>query len=350
MKALRWYGKEDLRYEDVPEPSPGPGEVKIKIHLVGICGSDLHEYQDGPVIIPVEPHPISGRMAPLTLGHEYSGAIVGVGEGVTSFKVGERVTGDCPTSCGKCYYCMRNIPTLCLNLVCIGFTADGAMAEYLISPESALYKLPDSISDEVGVLTEPLAVGLHAIHRSKLEIGDIVAILGAGTIGISTFLAAKAAGASKIFVLEISKVRGERALAMGATEVINPKEVDAVKRVRELTNGLGADICFDCVGNPVSGPLAIELARAAGTAVIVGMSPKPTPNFDFLNIMYPEKVVLGSNGYTRDAATAIALIADGRIEPSRLITGKVALRDAVEKGFKELTNNPEKHLKILLQP
>lgn len=350
MKALRWHGREDLRYEDVPEPSPGPGQVKVKIHLTGICGTDLHEYQSGPLFIAVEPNPVTGRMIPITLGHEFSGKVVEVGKGVSSLKLGDRVTGDCIWSCGKCFYCMRNMPNLCLQCAFTGLHADGSMAEYMVVPESTLYKLPDSISDEIGALVEPLEVGTHAIRRSRLQIGDTVAILGAGTIGICTLLATKAAGASKIFIVEISEARAERALAMGATAVINPKEVNAVKQICDLTNSLGADVSFDCVGLPISGPIAIQLARKGGTVVIVGMSPGPSPDFNFLNIMLTEKTILGSNAYVREAPSIIELLASGRIDPSRLITAKVALKDAVEKGFKELINNPEKQLKVLLQP
>jgi len=224
------------------------------------------------------------------------------------------------------------------------------LAEYLVAPDYSFYKLPDSVSDEIGALTEPLAVGVHAARRSKLQLGDTVAIVGAGTIGLSTLLATRAAGASKIYTLEISKVRGERALAMGATAIINPEEGDPVEQIRDLTGGLGVVVSFDCVGLPISGPLAVELARKAGTIVILGMSWQPSPDFSFINIMLTEKTVLGSIGYQRDTPTVIELLASGRIEPSGLITGKIALKDAVEKGFKELINNPEKHLKILLRP
>jgi (R,R)-butanediol dehydrogenase/meso-butanediol dehydrogenase/diacetyl reductase len=238
VKALRWYAKEDLRYEDVPEPSPSPGQVKVKVHWTGICGSDLHEYQTGPVFVCTEPNAMTGRCAPITLGHEFSGKVVEVGKGITSFKVGDRVVGDCIWSCGTCYYCMRNLPNLCFKAAYTGFHADGSLAEYVVVPDYTLYRLPDSISDEIGALTEPLAVGIHAVRRSGLQIGETIVIIGAGTIGISTLLAAKAAGASKVYILEISKPRGERALAMGATVVINPKEVDPVKQVCELTAGV----------------------------------------------------------------------------------------------------------------
>jgi len=351
MKALRWYGREDLRYEDVPEPSPGPGQVKLKVQRVGICGSDLHEYRSGPIYTSVEPHPVTSRMAPITLGHEFAGTVVETGGGVSSIKVGDRVTGEGPVPCGKCYYCMRNMPSLCLNVFYIGFHADGAMAEYAVLPESILHKLPDSFSDEIGALVEPLAVGMHGVRRSRLQVGDTVAIVGAGVVGLGALLAARAAGASKIFIVEISKRRGERALAKGASVVFNPKECNAAEQIRELTEGLGADVSFDCVGLPVSGPLAVQLARAAGTVVIIGMSPGPSPDFNFRNVMLGEKTILGSNSYTRDDfSTVIELITDGRIDPSGLVTAKVALKDAVERGFKEVIDNPEKQLKILLQP
>ncbi len=151
-------------------------------------------------------------------------------------------------------------------------------------------------------------------------------------------------------MIEISKLRRERILGLGATAVINPKEVDATKRIFELTDGLGADIAFDCVGLPFSGPMAFGLARKGGTVVIVGISPEPTPNFNFNRFMLTEKTMVGSCAYAREAPFVIDLITSGRIDPGTLITGKVPLEDAVQKGFKELINNPEKHLKILLQP
>lgn len=347
MKALKWYGREDLRYEDVPEVFPGKGQVKVKVHLTGICGSDLHEYQSGPLFISTEPHPLTGRMAPITLGHEFVGTVAETGEGVTTLNVGDRVTGDCTWYCGRCYYCVRNMPNLCIKAASTGFHADGSLAEYVVVPDYSLYKLIDTITDDIGALTEPLAVGVHAVRRSRLQIGDTVAIIGAGTIGISTLLAAKAAGASSVFVLELSRKRGERALAMGATTVINANG-GAVSRVRDLTEGLGADISFDCVGLAKTGPLALGLIRNAGTAVIVGMSWQPS-DFRFVDIMLTEKNIVGSIGYVRDTNAVIELLADHRIDPGALITGKVEFEDAVRLGFEELVRNPEDHLKILVK-
>jgi (R,R)-butanediol dehydrogenase/meso-butanediol dehydrogenase/diacetyl reductase len=350
VKALRFYGKEDLRYEDISEPSPRPGEVKVRIKWNGICGSDLHEYRFGPSFISVEPHPLTGRMVPMTIGHEYSGEVVELGEGVKDLKVGDRVTGDCNLVCGKCYYCLRNMPNLCVSTASVGFHADGSLAEYLVVPAYTLYKLPDSIPDEIGALTEPLAVGVHAVRRSMLQVGDVVVIIGAGTIGLTTLLAAKAAGAAKVYSIDISSLRGEKALTMGATAVFNPKDGNLDKQIHDITGGLGADVTFDCAGQSTTGPLAVQLTRKEGTVVIVGMSWQPSSDFRFVDVMMTEKTVLGSIGYRCDTPAVIDLIVSGRMEPSGLITGKIALRDAVDKGFKELIANPEENLKILVKP
>lgn len=350
MKALRWHGRGDLRYEDIPEPCVEDSMVKIKVQVTGICGSDLKEYKAGPVYIAMEPNPRSGRCAPLTIGHEFAGVVVETGKEVADFRVGDRVTADTLWRCGKCFYCLNNMPQLCPYKADTGFHADGSMAEYIVVPDFTLYKIPDSVSDEFAALSEPLAVGLHAVKRSRLQLGTTVAVIGAGTIGICTMLSAKAAGASDIFVIELSQKRRERALAMGATAVFNPEQDDVANEIRELTGGLGVDNSFDCVGVAASGPLAVELARSGGTVVIVGMSPEPSPDFNFFSIQVTEKAVLGSIGYVRDSATVLNLLGKGAIDPSGLVTARVPLGEAVEKGFDELINNADRHLKILVYP
>lgn len=165
------------------------------------------------------------------------------------------------------------------------------MAEYVVIPDYTLYKLPDSIAYEIGALTEALASGVHFVRMSRLQEGDTVAILGAGTVGLATLLAARAAGASEVYVLEISESRGERALVNGATAVINPQDGNPVDQIRSLTGGLGVDISIDCVGNHLSAPLAIELARKAGTVLIAGITEKPSLNYNFNNIGLTEKML-----------------------------------------------------------
>ena len=341
MKALRWYARKDLRYEDVPEPSPGPGQIKVKVDLAGICGTDLKEYADGPGMIATD-------KVPLILGHEFVGRIAELGEGVTNFKVGERVTGLGYWYCGECYYCKRAMYNICVNAGFTGLTAEGCMAEYVVIPSYAAYKLPDSVSDELGALVEPLAVALHAVRQGNVRPGDTVAIVGSGTIGLCVLLAARAAGATDIYVVDKVKRRGELALATGATAFISPEDEDPEQRVKDLTDGLGADVSFECVGIQATAQLAQKLARSGGNIVIVGVFEAPA-SMDLFDLMFNQKTMVGSPIYVHEAKTVIALLADKRIDPGKLITAKVPLKDAVEMGFEKLVTNKEDNIKILLQ-
>ena len=341
MKALRWYARKDLRYEDIPEPSPGPGQVKVKVNLAGICGTDLKEYSNGPGMIATD-------KVPLVLGHEFVGKIAEVGEGVTDFKVGERVTALGYWYCGQCYFCKRGMYNICANGGFTGLTSDGCMAEYAVVPSYAAYKLPDSVSDELGALVEPLAVAFHAVQQGNVRTGNTVAIVGAGTIGLSVLLAARAAGASDIYVVDKVKRRGELALAMGATAFINPEDEDPEQRVKELTGGLGADVSLECVGIQVTAQLTQKLARSGGTTVIVGVFEAPA-SMDLFDLMFNQKTMVGSSIYVHEAETVIALLAAKRIDPRRLITAKVPLKDAVEMGFEKLLASKENNIKVLLQ-
>jgi (R,R)-butanediol dehydrogenase/meso-butanediol dehydrogenase/diacetyl reductase len=341
MKALRWYGKKDLRYADVPEPSPGPGQLKIKVALAGICGTDLKEYAVGPVLIPPD-------KAPLTMGHEFAGKVAAVGKGVKDFKVGDRVTGVGNYYCGECYVCKKGLYNLCLNQLFTGIHVDGCMAEYFVHPAYACYRLPDSVSDESGALVEPLAVALHAVSQAHVQAGDKVAIVGDGAIGLYALLAAKVAGASEVYLVAKHKGRGGLAARMGATAVIYSNEENPVKKIQELTGGPGADAAIECVGYPDTPQLTVELTRRSGIAVIAGVFEKPG-TLDFSTITFSERTIVGSSIYVDEGRTAIALIADKRIDPTPLITSVVPLKDAVKKGFEELMKNKESNIKVLLR-
>ena len=188
MKALRWHGRQDLRYEDIPEPSPAPGQLKIKVSLVGICGTDMKEYASGPVMIPAD-------KVPLTMGHEFVGHVVDIGAGVTGFDIGDRVSGVGYWYCGQCYCCRQGFYNVCANLGFTGLFTEGCMAEYFVIPAYACYRLPPAVSDTAGAMVEPLAVALHAVRQGRVQLGDTVAVLGDGTIGLCALLAARVAGA-----------------------------------------------------------------------------------------------------------------------------------------------------------
>lgn len=350
MKAAVWYAKEDIRTEDYPEPKVGPGQVKVRVKQCGVCGSDLHEYFSGPFIIPAKPHPLTGRSGgPLVLGHEFSSEIVEVGDGVKRFAVGDRVTVNPLIYCGTCHFCRRGEYIMCTKLGTVGFAWDGAFAEYGVFPEYSLIKLPDSVTDDMGAAVEPLAVAIHAVNRSGMKIGDNVAIVGAGPIGLFVQQACKAAGAGHVYVVEPMKARLETAAKTGATAVFDPTTVDVGKEIGNLTDGLRADIAFDCVGNQASFDTAVKVTGRRATICVVGLALKPI-EVPFIRLWGHEKKITFSSGYQDEFSAAVAYLEDGRVKVDQLITGHIPLEDLVEGGIKELRSHPDKHVKILVHP
>lgn len=349
MKAAVWYGQKDVRVVDVPEPKISHGTVKIKVAYCGICGSDLHEYLKGPVLIPSKPHPLTGKMPPLTLGHEFSGQVVEVGEGVTRFNKGERVTVDACLVCHECHWCKKAQYNLCAKLGSTGLCQDGAFAEYVVVPDYTCYKIPQEMSDEAGAFVEPLAVATHAVKRGKIVPGDIVAIVGGGPIGLLVMQVAKASGASKVFVVEPMESRRKLAYELGATKVYDPAQGDAGKMIHQDTDGLRADLVFECVGKAETVDTAIKLSGKGARIVIVGIFSAPV-QFHFARMQAHEKELIGSSAYPNEFPAAISFLADGRVNIKPLITGKIKLGDIIEKGFNELISHPEKNMKILVSP
>jgi (R,R)-butanediol dehydrogenase/meso-butanediol dehydrogenase/diacetyl reductase len=341
MKALRWHARKDLRYEDIPEPFPAPGQLKIKVSLVGICGTDMTEYAHGPVMIPAD-------KVPLTMGHEFVGHVVTLGEGVEGFDIGDRVSGVGYWYCGECYCCKQGYYNTCINQGFTGLLTEGCMAEYFVIPSYACYQVPEIVSDEAAAMVEPLAVALHAVHQGRVRIGDTVAVVGDGTIGLCAVLAARVAGAAAVYLVAKHKGRGELGRKMGASEVIYLSDGDPVQRLEELTQGIGADVALECVGNPDTPQLAVNLTRRHGIAVIIGVFDKPGL-IDFNTLIFTERTMVGNSIYIDEGRTAIELMADGRIDPTPMITATVPLKNAVVGGFEELLNNKEANIKILLR-
>lgn len=341
MKALRWYGRRDLRYDDIPEPSPSAGQIKVKINVAGICGTDLKEYTSGPLMI-------RPQNTPVVLGHEFAGKVVEIGECVTDFKEGDRVTGVGYRYCGDCFFCRRGQYNICLNWDFNGLTADGCLAEYMVTPAYASYKLPEGVSDEAGAMVEPLAVAIHAVCQGNVSPGDRVAIVGDGTIGLCAVMAARAAGAAEVYLISKHRGRGQIAEKLGAEAVIYPADGDPIKQVAGLTGGLGADVSVECVGRPETPELAIDLVRRGGTTVLTGIFEEKS-SFNFIKIMGDEKKVVGSPIYVHEGKTAVAWLKDKRLDPTLLITSVVPLADALKHGFDKLLQDKEKEIKIVIK-
>jgi (R,R)-butanediol dehydrogenase/meso-butanediol dehydrogenase/diacetyl reductase len=347
VKGLVWHGARDLRLEEVDEPgAPGPREAIVEVAYCGICGTDLHEYADGPIMIRPTPHPLTGESPPMVLGHEFAGRVVALGADAGSVPVGARVTVDPCWRCGDCYWCRAGDYHLCRLGGAVGLASNGGLARLVKVPAAGLVPLPDSVDDQMGAIVEPLAVGLHATHRARLAANDRVVIIGFGPVGAAVLAATVATGAGPSIVVEPEAVRRKAAELMGASEVLDPTSGDVRQKVMELTDRVGADVVFDCSGVPRLLPGSVELARRGGRVVVVGIGHGPAelvPN----RLVFFERDVIGSLGYCDDLPRVVNLLAEGRLSPSGYVTSVVPLANAVTGAFDALLDNPEQ-LKILI--
>ncbi len=346
MKALRFHGHRDLRLENVEEPKQQPGWSIVEVDWASICASDIKEYL-GPLYISDRPNPITGVSIPVTLGHEFAGRIVQTDGSRPDVQVGDRVAVDGCIKDGECWYCRHGNYVLCDKLAILGFDAHGGFAERVAAPNYSLHKLPQSVTNEMGAVIEPLSVVVHAVRRGRVALGEIVVVVGAGMIGLGTMAVSRAAGAAAVYVVERMPERRNRALAMGATAVIDPTADDPVAELQQLTSGYGADVAFDCVGTEESVNSAISLARKGGRITIVGVF-KKAPVVDMNKIVLQEREIIGCLAYVDDFPRAISLVADGRIDANAFITDRIALRDIIEQGFQKLIDEPDRHVRIIV--
>jgi len=353
MKAAVWHGRRDIRVEEFPDPpSPGENEVKIQVSWCGICGTDLEEYLYGPLYIPVDkPNPLTGRVAPMILGHEFVGSVVEVGPGVSDFKIGDVVTPDTLIHCGECYWCRRHQVHQCEKLAILGLMTDGGFAEYVNAPTYMCFDLPAGVLPEVAVFAEPASVAVRANRLANTSFGDTVAVIGAGTIGLLCLQTAFLAGASRVYVLEVEGSRRQIASEMGATQVFDPLEVDPVEAIKDVTGGRGVDVVLEAGGNSETIAMAPRLARKRGRVALLTLHNEPVP-INFFPLVCDEIQLIGSFShiYDEDFASAVSLLGSGRIQAEPLITGRIGLDAIVEKGLEELIADKAGNLKILVSP
>jgi (R,R)-butanediol dehydrogenase / meso-butanediol dehydrogenase / diacetyl reductase len=347
MRALRWHAARDVRLDEVPEPRAARDEVVIEVAACGLCGSDLHEYLHGPVYIPKRPHPLTGLVPPVTLGHEFSGRVVEVGEAAERLRVGDRVAVNPCLLCGECVWCRRGQPNYCAKLGSLGLSRDGALARFVSVPEYGCHPLPDGVSDEEGATVEPLAVTAHAWRRARLSGGEPVAVVGAGPIGLLLVQVLRAKGAGFIAVIEPREERRTLARALGADLVVDPVGGDAARAIAEATDGERAEAAFECVGSGAAFDLATRVTGKGGRVVLVGLIPEAV-SMNALSLLAHEKEIIGSSAYVGEFADAIALLARGQVRVEPLITGRVPLARARPDGLDALLRREERHVKILI--
>ncbi len=328
----------------LPVPGAGPGEVLVRVRSCAICGTDVHIYQWNSWAAANVAKAYSSL--PRILGHEFSGEVVRVGEGVTRVKIGDRVAAETHLPCGDCYLCRTGNGFNCQN---IRRFKNGVYAEYALIPEFSCEKLPDSVSYEIGSMLEPFSVAVHGAGKARM-VGDSVAVVGAGPIGLFTVKLARAMGAAKIFASDVSDYRLDLAKKAGADVVVNAGREDVVKAVREGTGGLGAGVVFEISGNVKATKQAFELLRKCGTMVMTGLPSEPLVLDAGSDIVWKAATIHGIHGRETFTSWEISksLLASGVVEIASLATHRFNLFAEYEKAF-ELA---EKGLagKILLLP
>lgn len=316
--------------------------MQIRVAWCGICGTDVEEYRSGPIFIPVDhPNPLTGRAAPVTLGHEFSGMVVAVGEGVRSLRVGDRVAADTLIYCGTCYWCQRHQVSLCENLAALGLMADGGLAEFCNAPATSCLSVPEGVADDAAALAETLAVGVRALRRGRFVAGERVSVLGGGAVGLMTLQAALAMGAATGTVIEPLEARRQLARTLGGNAL----------DVAEAHANQGADLTVDCSGNAAAVVSALNATRKGGRVVLVGIYPEPA-SVPVLDLVGSEKELIGSlsHVYDEDFATALMLLGRGTVRAEPIISDRIPLAHAVAHGLLALMNDPRSHLKILVRP
>lgn len=314
---------EKIEAGEAPMPRLGADDVLIQVKAVGICGSDLHYYRSGAIgDFRVE--------FPFVLGHEAAGIVAEVGENVSTLKKGDRVCMEPGIPCMKCEECLTGHYNLCRD---VRFWAtppyDGVLSEYVSHPAAFTFKIPDNMSLTEGALVEPLAIGLHACNMGGVKLGQSVAIVGAGCIGLVTLLAAKAYGATQIIVGDVLDKRLEKARELGAIAV-NTKEEDFAARVMELTGGRGADVCIDCAGFSATVDSCLSAAKPAGMVIIVGLGQDRVDGFNTSIMSTKELTVKSIFRYRNIFPTAINAIADGRIDVNAIVSHRFSFEDTIQ--------------------
>lgn len=345
MRAANFYGPEEMRVEDVDEPSPGPGEILVDVGACGICGSDLHFYEDGLHHPDVE--------YPIVLGHELGGTIVELGEGVEGLEVGQDVALAPHTPCMDCWYCEMALYNLCEDLRATS-ARPGGYAELCVEQADNAVPLPEGVSPEDAAIAQPVSVGQNAVRQSPIDLGDSVAVIGAGPIGLGALHFAKAAGAETAYVSEPQASRRSVAKDFGADVVIDPTDEDPVERIRDET-GRGVDVAFEAVGHETTLRQAVESTRGNGHTTVIGVFGQPV-EFSPQLLVSAQRTVGGSTSHQLGPriqevyGLVMEHLASGALDADKYVTSRIGLEDVVHDGFEALLDEDSEERKILVTP
>ena len=338
MRTLLYPEFDRLEIADRPRPEPTSGEVLLRVAACGICGSELEAFKSRS----------PRRIPPLVLGHEFCGVVDEVGPGVNSLARGQQVVSHSLFGCGACVRCKRGDSHLCGTRQLFGMTRQGGFAEYVTVPEKCVVAWPDQLTGSVASLAEPLANGVHVVGLSRSVNPAVVAIIGAGPIGLMCQQAFRSMTSADVLVADLAPKRLEAAKRLGATEVINPPAEDFVSRVLALTGGDGADVVVDAVGSGTSKQQSLRATRAGGISVWIGLH-ENTITLDSFDITLPERRIQGSYAATlEELKVAVDLLAGGRVDGTSWVK-TFPLHEGVE-AFGRMLAAKDDDIKAVLVP
>lgn len=333
MKSVYLESPNNIKIKEVEKPVRKENEALIKIKSVGICGSDIGAYRGVNPLVSY----------PRIIGHELAGEVVEIGENSKGIKPGDKVIIDPYIYCGKCYPCSIGRTNCCTDLKVLGVHIDGGMVEFFTHPSELLWKVPDNISWEQVPAAEPLTIALHAIHRTKVTAGEHVVIIGAGAIGLLAALSAIAYDANPI-LLDIVDERLSFANGIGIKHTINAMDKDAVEKIKQITNGRMAEVVIEASGSNAAIRNTLDYVSNAGRVALTGWPKKETSLPTNLFTM-KEIDIRGSRTSAGEFEEALKLISEGTVDVKSIIS-KVIKLEEVPEAVKELSEHPERYLKI----
>lgn len=343
MKALilKEYGR--FAFEETAMPAFGSEDVLVKVKACAICGSDVHG-MDGST---------GRRIPPVIMGHEASGIIHSVGDGVRNYSVGDRVTFDSTIYCGRCSYCRQGRINLCdnrrvLGVSCEEYRRDGALAEYVAVPERILYKLPDEVSFERAAMIEPLSIALHAVKVSGARMGDTAAVIGTGMIGLLAVQVLKLTACRRVIAVDMEQSKLELALKFGATDVINASKTNPVEEIMKITGNRGVDASFEVVGLSQTVRTAAASVKKGGKLTLVG-NLSADVQFPLQSIVTREVQVSGSCASSGEYDVCLDLIARGCVDVDSFISAAAPLSEGAG-WFARLYAKEAGLMKVILKP
>lgn len=343
MKALVLEEYKKLVYTDVPTPAPGPDDVLVKVKACGICGSDVHG-MDGS----------SGRrIPPIIMGHEASGVIESVGANVTGWEAGDRVTFDSTVTTKPDFFSQKGLSNLSdnrrvLGVSCGEYRQHGAFAEYVVVPESILYRMPDGLSFEHAAMTEPVSVAFHAVDLVPLSINDTAVVVGSGMIGLLVIQALRIKGCGKIIAVDVDPTRLKLARELGADVGVYSGAGEAVSEIRSLTGGRGADLSFEVVGMTPTVKLAIESVRKGGGVCLVG-NLSATVEMPLQMVVTRQLTLYGSCASAGEYPACLEMLQRGRVKVDPFISAVAPLSEGAQ-WFEKLYKKEAGLVKVILKP